>query len=105
MAVDLRSDSPTYGKWISVVLTAENLNQLWIPVGFGHGFCSLEPNSVISYRVTDYYSPADDKGVAWNDPAIAVDWPEIADPATLSTKDRVQPGLADLGPLFSMEGR
>ena len=105
VAVDLRSDSPTYGKWISVVLTPQNLNQLWIPVGFGHAFCSLEPNSVIAYRVTDYYSPADDKGVAWNDPEIGIDWPEVADPATLSPKDRVQPGLADLGPLFSVESR
>ena len=105
VAVDLRSDSPTFGHWISAILTPENLNQLWIPVGFGHGFCSLEPNSIISYRVTDYYSPADDKGVAWDDPEIAVNWPEVADPATLSAKDRVQPGLAGLGALFSVEGR
>lgn len=105
VAVDLRSDSPTYGEWISTILTPGNLNQLWIPVGFGHGFCSLEPNSVISYRVTDYYSPADDKGVAWDDPEIGVDWPDVADPDTLSAKDRVQPGLAELGPLFSLKGR
>lgn len=105
VAVDLRSDSPTYGSWISVILTPGNLNQLWIPVGFGHGFCSLEPNSIISYRVTDYYSPADDKGVAWDDPDIGIDWPEVADSATLSAKDRVQPALAELGALFSMGSR
>ena len=105
VAVDLRHDSPTYGGWISVVLTGEAINQLWIPVGFGHAFCSLEPNSIISYRVTDYYSPEDDKGVAWNDPQIAIDWPDLADPDTLSRKDRVQPALANLRPLFSVKGR
>ena len=104
VAVDLRHDSPTYGKWISVVLTAEKINQLWIPVGFGHGFCTLEPNSIISYRVTDYYSPEHDKGVAWDDPDIAIDWPDVADPDTLSNKDRVQPALADLPPLFTLKG-
>jgi len=105
VAVDLRSDSPTYGKWMSVILSAEKINQLWIPVGFGHAFCTLEPNSVISYRVTDYYSPEHDKGVAWNDPDISIAWPDIADPDTLSGKDRVQPALADLPPLFSVKGQ
>ena len=104
VAVDLRHGSPTYGKSISVTLTSQEINQLWIPVGFGHGFCSLEPNSIISYRVTDYYSPADDKGVAWNDPAIGIDWPEVADPKTLSAKDSQQPLLAELPPYFSVRG-
>src|SRR4029453_11593861 len=102
-AVDLRHDSPTYGRWISVVLTAEANNQLWVPVGFGHAFCTIEPNSVISYRITDYYSPANDKGVAWDDPDIAIEWPEFADPATLLARDREQPALADLPPLFSLK--
>lgn len=105
VAVDLRRNSATYGKWISVILTAEKLNQLWIPPGFGHGFCTLEPHSVITYRVTDYYSPEHDKGVAWDDPDIGIDWPEVADSATLSAKDRVQPALAELGALFSMGSR
>ena len=105
VAVDLRRDSPTYGRSVSAVLTAEAVNQLWIPVGFGHAFCTLEPNSVIAYRVTDYYSPADDKGVAWDDPDIGIDWPDVADPDTLSPKDRVQPALADLPQYFSVEGR
>lgn len=104
VAVDLRRDSPTYGKWISVILSAEKINQLWIPVGFGHAFCTLEPNSVITYRVTHYYSPEHDKGVAWSDPDIGVAWPDVADPDTLSGKDRVQPALADLPPLFSVKG-
>jgi dTDP-4-dehydrorhamnose 3,5-epimerase len=101
-AVDLRAGSPSYGRWISTVLLPEQNNQLWVPVGFGHAFCSLEPNSVISYRVTNYYSPENDKGVAWDDPDIGIDWPEIADPETLSGKDRKQPTLAELPPYFSM---
>jgi dTDP-4-dehydrorhamnose 3,5-epimerase len=100
VAVDLRRGSPTYGRWVSAILTPEENNQLWIPTGFGHAFCSLEPNSVINYRVTAYYSPENDKGVAWDDPDIAVDWPQIADPETLSAKDRKQPSLAELPAYF-----
>jgi dTDP-4-dehydrorhamnose 3,5-epimerase len=103
VAVDLRRDSPTYGKWVSVVLSPEENNQLWVPVGFGHAFCTLEPNSVIGYRVTSYYSPENDKGLAWDDPDVAIDWPEVADPETLSPKDRKQPRLADLPAYFSLE--
>jgi dTDP-4-dehydrorhamnose 3,5-epimerase len=103
VAVDLRSGSPTYGRTASVVLTPEDNNQLWVPVGFAHGFCTLEPNSVISYRVSDYYSPENDKGVAWDDPEIGIEWPSVADPDTLSAKDRQQPRLADLPAHFSME--
>lgn len=105
VAVDLRQDCPTYGKWISVVLSAERLNQLWIPVGFGHAFCTLEPNSVITYRVTKYYTPEDDEGVAWNDPHIGIDWPDVADPDTLSSKDRGLRAFADLRPLFRMKDK
>ena len=105
VAVDLRRESATYGKWISVVLTPEENNQLWIPVGFGHAFCTLEPTSVISYRVTSYYSPENDRGVAWDDPDIAIDWPDVADPQTLSAKDREQPRLADLPTYFTSEGK
>lgn len=105
VAVDLRRDSATYGQWLSVVLTPEENNQLWIPVGFGHAFCTLQPNSVISYRVTSYYSPEHDKGVAWDDPDIGIDWPDLVDPETLSAKDRTQPSLTDLPAYFSMEGQ
>ena len=104
VAVDLRQGSPTFGQWASVILSAETNNQLWVPVGFAHGFCSLEPNSVISYRVTNYYSPEHDLGVAWDDPDIGIDWPDVADPETLSAKDRKQPRLADLPAYFTVEG-
>ena len=103
IAVDLRRDSETFGKWLSVVLSPEQNNQLWVPVGFGHGFCTLEPNSVISYRVTSYYSAENDKGVAWDDSDIGIEWPAIADPDTLSAKDRNQPLLAELPAYFSAE--
>lgn len=103
VAVDLRHDSPTFGQWLAVTLTPDANNQLWVPPGFGHAFCTLEPNSVIGYRVTSYYSPDHDKGVAWDDPAIAIDWPAVADRDTLSAKDRVQPALADLPAHFSVK--
>lgn len=103
VAVDLRHDSPTFGRWISVTLSPEENNQLWVPVGFGHGFCTMEPDTIISYRVTSYYSPENDKGVAWDDPDIAIQWPEVADTDTLSGKDRSQPSLAELPPVFTME--
>lgn len=105
VAVDLRADSPTFGRWVALTLSPEENNQLWVPVGFGHGFCTLEPNSVISYRVTSYYSPEHDKGVVWDDPDIGIDWPSAADPNSLSEKDRRQPRLADLPAHFSMEDR
>jgi dTDP-4-dehydrorhamnose 3,5-epimerase len=100
VAVDLRCDSSTYGRWISVVLSPEENNQLWIPEGFGHAFCTLEPNSIVSYRVTSYYSPENDKGVSWEDPDINIAWPDCADTSTLSAKDRKQPALADLPRYF-----
>jgi len=103
VAVDLRMDSPTFGHWISVVLSPENNNQLWVPVGFGHGFCTLEPNTIISYRVTNYYSREHDKGVAWDDPDIAIGWPDVADAETLSAKDQAQPSLRELPRYFSMK--
>ena len=102
VAVDLRNGSSTFGKWQSVILTPEENNQLWVPVGFGHAFCTLEADSIIAYRVTSYYSPENDKGLAWDDPQLAIDWPEIADVETLSPKDRRQPRLQELPAYFSV---
>jgi dTDP-4-dehydrorhamnose 3,5-epimerase len=104
VVLDLRHDSATYGRWVSTILTPQTNNQVWVPVGFGHGFCTLEPQSVISYRVTGFYSPDHDKGVAWDDPDIAIEWPDLANPDTLSAKDRRQPALADLPTYFSAKG-
>ena len=101
VAVDIRRGSPTYGQWISETLTPDNGKQLWVPRGFAHGFCSLEPDTVICYKVTDYYNAECDRGVAWDDPSIAIAWPDIADPHTLSPKDRTQPILSDLPAYFT----
>ncbi len=104
VAVDLRSGSPTHGKWLAVELSAEAGNQLWIPAGFAHGFCTLMPDVVVCYKVTAYYSGECDKGLAWNDPDLAIVWPKQADADTLSAKDRVQPSLAELPSYFTYEG-
>jgi dTDP-4-dehydrorhamnose 3,5-epimerase len=101
VAVDIRKGSPTYGEWVSETLTPGNGKQLWVPPGFAHGFCSLEPDTVICYKVTDYYSAECDKGLAWDDPIINVIWPDVAEPETLSSKDRGQPRLVDLPEYFS----
>jgi len=101
VAVDIRQGSPTYGQWVGETLTPDNGKQLWVPPGFAHGFCSLAPDTVICYKVTGYYSAECDKGLAWDDPAIGIVWPDVADPDTLSPKDRVQPKLADLPAYFN----
>ena len=74
---------------------------MWIPSGLAHGFCALEPGTVISYKVTSFYSRDHDAGLAWDDPDIGIVWPDLADAETLSPKDRVQPRLADLPSYFS----
>lgn len=102
VAVDIRSGSPTYGQWIGETLSPDNGKQLWVPPGFAHGFCTFEPNTVISYKVTGgYYNAECDKGLSWDDPAICITWPAAADPETLSSKDRKQPLLAELPAYFS----
>jgi dTDP-4-dehydrorhamnose 3,5-epimerase len=103
VAVDIRHDSPTFGQWVGAELTADNGQQLWVPAGFAHGFCTLVPDTVVAYKVSTYYSPAHDRGIAWDDPALAIAWPAVADAQTLSAKDRVQPRLADLAPVFSVK--
>lgn len=103
VAVDIRHGSPTFGQWVGVELTPQACNQLWIPAGFAHGFCTLLPDSIVTYKVTNYYSPEHDKGVLWNDPAIGVVWPDVADAQTLSGKDRVQPMLVDMPSYFSIK--
>jgi dTDP-4-dehydrorhamnose 3,5-epimerase len=100
VAVDIRTGSPTYGKWVGAELTADNGAQLWIPVGFAHGFATLEPDTLIHYKVTAPYSAKDDGGLLWNDPEIGIDWPIKAEDAVLSEKDKVQPRLSDLPPVF-----
>jgi len=104
VAVDIRIGSPDFGKWVGVTLTASIGNQLWVPPGFLHGFCTLEPDCVVAYKVTAYYDPTCDKGVRWNDPAIGIAWPDFADESQLSPKDTTQPLLAELPRYFSYTG-
>ena len=94
VAVDIRSGSPTFGRWEAVVLSAENKKQFWVPEGFAHGFAVLSERAVFSYLCTEVYLKEVDAGVRWNDADIAVDWP-ISQP-TLSAKDEVAPFLKDI---------
>jgi len=96
VAVDIRKTSKTYGRWVGVELSAENFRQLLIPVGFLHGFVTLEPDTMVLYKVSAPYSGQHDLGVAWNDPDIGVAWPQLAVAPTLSAKDSVQPSLRNL---------
>lgn len=102
VAVDLRQGSPTYGRWFGVELTEDNFKRLMIPRGFAHGYVTLTDNAEFQYKVDNLYSPADDGGIAWNDPDIGIAWP-VTDPI-LSDKDRVQPRLAEVGSPFGGEG-
>lgn len=101
VAVDIRRQSPTFGQHVSAVLSAENWVEMWIPIGFAHGFCTLEPDTEVIYRVTEYYCQASDRGIAWNDPQIGIKWPINVAEAVLSDKDRVHPMLASLPEYFS----
>lgn len=103
-AVDLRRGSPTYGRHVAVELTADNDLQLYIPVGFGHAFVTLEPDVEIAYKVSDVYAPACDGGIVWNDPTIAVAWPLPSSGAVLSPKDVILPRLADFDSPFAYDG-
>jgi dTDP-4-dehydrorhamnose 3,5-epimerase len=101
VAVDIRRGSPTYGRHVAVVLSAAEGNQLFVPEGFAHGFCTLEPNTELVYKVSNYYSFEHDRGLAWNDPALGIDWPTAEADAVLSDKDRRQPLLAELPAHFT----
>ncbi len=102
VAVDIRNGSATYGKWVSCVLSAEKFNQLLIPKGFAHGFLTLEPGVEVLYKVSAPYSPECDRGIAWNDPAIGIEWPlEPGQQPVLSGKDAAAPRLADVASTIS----
>jgi dTDP-4-dehydrorhamnose 3,5-epimerase len=104
VAVDLRVGSPTYGRWIAATLTAQGGEQLFVPRGFAHGYCTLEPDTEVAYNVDDYYAPDCEKGVIWNDPTLAVGWPVSPADAVLSDKDHKLPRLADFASPFRYDG-
>nr|WP_315527347.1 dTDP-4-dehydrorhamnose 3,5-epimerase [uncultured Achromobacter sp.] len=86
VAVDLRKSSPTFGQWVGALLSAENKHQLWVPEGFGHGFVVLSDTAEFLYKTTDYYAPAHERCIAWNDPTLAIDWRMSGEPV-VSAKD------------------
>lgn len=94
VAVDIRRKSPTFGQWVGVTLSGENKQQLYIPEGFAHGFCVLSETAEFLYKCTDFYSPKDERGIIWNDPDLAIDWP-IKEPL-ISEKDGLYPKLSEM---------
>ncbi len=93
VAVDARLGSPSYGQHVSAMLSADNWSQLWVPPGFLHGFCTLEPDTEVIYKATGFFDRGSERGVAWNDPTLAIPWPIAPGEALLSDKDRVLPGF------------
>ena len=94
VAVDIRKGSPTFGKWVGVLLSAENRKQFWIPAGFAHGFMALEDGTEFLYKTTDFWHGASERAIRWDDPQLAIDWPD-AGPPVVSGKDAVAPLFAD----------
>ena len=94
VAVDLRKSSPTFGQWVGAELSADNRHQLWVPPGFAHGFLVLSVFADFLYKATDYYAPEHERSVAWNDPEVGIEWPDLEAAPTLSGKDSFASSLA-----------
>ena len=95
VAVDIRRDSPHYGQWVGAELSGENYRQLWVPPGFAHGFCVLSESADFLYKCTEFYDADDERGIAWNDPQIGIDWP--GDDWIVSERDARNPPLSEIG--------
>ncbi|WP_420137672.1 dTDP-4-dehydrorhamnose 3,5-epimerase [Sphingomonas sp.] len=105
VAVDARRGSPTFGRWVSAELTAENGHQLFVPIGFAHGFVTLLPDSEVEYKVSAPYAPDAEGGVVWNDPSLALLWPLPPHGPTLSPKDEILPPLSEEMSPFAYDGQ
>lgn len=104
VVVDIRSGSPTYGHHVAEELSEENWAQMYVPIGFAHGFCTLTPDTEVAYKVSAHWSPDVDRGLAWDDPDLGIDWPVDPGRAIVSEKDRHHPRLRELPRSFSWEG-
>jgi dTDP-4-dehydrorhamnose 3,5-epimerase len=100
VAVDIRRQSPTFGQWVGAVISAKDWNQILVPIGFAHGFCTLEADTEVLYKVTAPYAPAAERGIAWDDPDLAIAWPLHGQSPKLSGKDGENPKFADADELF-----
>jgi dTDP-4-dehydrorhamnose 3,5-epimerase len=100
VAVDIRKSSPTFGKHVRAVLSAENWHQIWVPQGFAHGYVTLEPNTEVIYKVTNYYSPSHERGIRWDDPSLGINWGIDCKKAVLSQRDTTHPTIHDAADLF-----
>jgi dTDP-4-dehydrorhamnose 3,5-epimerase len=96
VAVDIRVGSPTFGRWVGVELSEDNHRQLWIPPGLAHGFVVLTDTADFLYKTTDYYAPAHERSLMWNDPEVGIAWPDLGEPPLLSAKDQQGHALKDL---------
>jgi dTDP-4-dehydrorhamnose 3,5-epimerase len=105
VSVDIRQGSPSYGRHVAVELSAANWKQIWIPPGFAHGYVTLESDCEVIYKVTDYWAPECERGIAWNDPSLHIDWRIAPAKVTLSDKDRKNPPLAKAAEVFQYEQR
>jgi dTDP-4-dehydrorhamnose 3,5-epimerase len=104
VVVDLRVGSPTYGRWVGENLTAQGGEQLFVPRGFAHAFCTLEPDTIVAYKVDDFYARESDTGLIWNDPTFAITWPVAPQEVVLSEKDLKLGHFADFVSPFRYEG-
>ena len=100
VAVDIRRGSPTFGRHADAILSADNWCQVWVPPGFAHGYCTLEDDTEVQYRVTDFYSPEHERGICWSDPALMIEWPVTIEAAIVSERDRKLPRLFEQRELF-----
>lgn len=100
VAIDIRRGSPTFGKHVRQILSADNWRQMLVPIGFAHGFVTLEPNTEVFYKVTNYYKPDHERGVIWNDPDLAIDWPIGPSEVIQSARDKTMPRFADVQDWF-----
>lgn len=105
VAVDIRKDSPWYGKWVGHILSAKNKYSMYVPPGFAHGFCVISETAEFYYKCTDYYAPDAERGLAWNDPTVNIEWPVPAEDIILSARDARHPGIQDIETNFEYSSR